>query len=128
MKITEKARVPGMCFICAQLINVGDVIVCSHLGVNPVAAHAQCDPEFATGGSAAPEKVVLRSERGVRATPDQQLWFLIRDVLPVLVAVASGYDYDPGSSDLDDEQTIHVRMTLGDYRRASRLKSEMGRV
>jgi hypothetical protein len=44
------------------------------------------------------------------------------DVLPVLRAVAQGYDYNPGSSDLDDEQPIHVRMTLGDYRRAVRLQ------
>ena len=34
---------------------------------------------------------------------------------------------DPGTSDLDDEQTIHVWMTLGDYRRASRLKYELER-
>ena len=61
MKITEKARVPGTCFICAQPIHVGDVIVCSHLGTNPVAAHAQCDPEFSTGGAAPPEKIALRS-------------------------------------------------------------------
>lgn len=34
-----------------------------------------------------------------------------------LLAVVNGYDYNPGCSDLDDEQPIHVRMTLGDYRR-----------
>lgn len=61
----------------------------------------------------------------MRVTPDQQLGFLIRDVLPVLVAVSKGYTYDPGSSDLDDEQHIWVGMTLGDYRRASRLKYEL---
>jgi hypothetical protein len=63
----------------------------------------------------------------MKATDTQQLGFLVRDVLPVLKAVASGYTYDPGSSDLDDEQPIHVRMTLGDYRRASRLKFELER-
>jgi len=67
----------------------------------------------------------LRGERGVRTTSDQQLGFLIRDVLPVLQAVTAGYDYNPGSSDLDDEQPITVRMNLGDYRRASRLKYEL---
>lgn len=127
MKITETATHPGTCFICARPIHVKDVIVCSLLGVNPVAAHAQCDPDFAVGGRAPPEKVSLRAERGVCATPDQQLHFLIRDVLPVLRAVADGYTYDPGSSDLDDEQPITVRMSLGDYRRASRLKYELER-
>jgi hypothetical protein len=61
----------------------------------------------------------------IKATPEQQLGFLSRDVLPLLDAVHAGYDYDPGSSDLDDEQPIHVRMTLGDYRRASRLRHEL---
>jgi hypothetical protein len=61
----------------------------------------------------------------MKATPEQQLGFLVRDVLPVLQAVCAGYTYDPGSSDLDDEQIIHARMTLGDYRRASRLKWEL---
>lgn len=61
----------------------------------------------------------------MKATPEQQLRFLARDVLPVLQAVANGMAYDPGHSDLDDEQPIHVRMTLGDYRRALRLKREL---
>ncbi len=64
----------------------------------------------------------------MKATDKQQLGFLVRDVLPVLVAVAKGYSYDPGDSDLDNEQPIHVRMTLGDYRRASRLRYELERV
>ena len=125
MKITEKAAFPGMCFICAQPIRVDDIIVRSQLGITPVAAHASCDPELAIGGSAPAEKLTLRAETGIRATPDQQLHFLIRDVLPVLAAVCSGYVYDPGSSDLDDEQSITVRMDLGTYRRASRLKYEL---
>jgi hypothetical protein len=33
-------------------------------------------------------------------------------------AIIKGYNYDPGDSDLDNEQPISVRMTLGDYRRA----------
>jgi hypothetical protein len=63
----------------------------------------------------------------MKATDSQQLRFLVRDVLPVLRAVAAGFTYDPGCSDLDNEQPITVRMTLGDYRRASRLKYELER-
>ena len=63
----------------------------------------------------------------MKATPEQQLHFLMGDVLPLLRAVDQGYTYDPGSSDLDDEQPIHVRMTLGDYRRALRIKHELER-
>ena len=37
--------------------------------------------------------------------------------------VREGFDYDPGHSDLDDEQPIHVRMTLGDYRKAVQVSS-----
>ncbi len=124
MKITEKAKHPGSCHLCSGLIHTGDVIVCSERTV-PVAAHALCDPDFAVGGSSPPEKIALRAEKGLRATDNQQLGFLIRDVLPVLRAVCTGYVYDPGSSDLDDEQVIHARITLGDYRRASRLKHEL---
>jgi hypothetical protein len=62
---------------------------------------------------------------GYKASDAQQLGFLIRDVLPVLRAVCAGFTYDPGHSDLDDEQHITVRMTLGEYRRASRLKYEL---
>ncbi len=39
----------------------------------------------------------------------------------VAKAVVDGFTYDPGHSDLDDEQSISVRMTLGDYRRAMRM-------
>ncbi len=63
----------------------------------------------------------------MKATDTQQLGFLIRDVLPVLKVVAEGFVYDPGCSDLDNEQPIWVHMTLGDYRRASRLKYELER-
>lgn len=34
-----------------------------------------------------------------------------------LRAVVNGYSYTPGDADLDDEQPIHVSITLGDYRR-----------
>lgn len=61
----------------------------------------------------------------MRASDKQQLGFLIRDVLPALLAVSQGYSYDPGDSDLDDEQPIWVRITLGDYRRVSKLALEL---
>ena len=32
--------------------------------------------------------------------------------------IVSGFEYNPGHSDLDNEQPIHVSMTLGDYRKA----------
>jgi hypothetical protein len=47
------------------------------------------------------------------------------EILAALKAVVDGYDYNPGDSDLDNEQHISVRMTLGDYRRAARLKHEL---
>jgi hypothetical protein len=46
-------------------------------------------------------------------------------IIKVLDAVVNGMTYDPGHSDLDDEQPVAVWMTLGDYRRASRLKYEL---
>jgi hypothetical protein len=46
----------------------------------------------------------------MRATPEQQLRFLARDVLPILKAVCAGFTPDPGTSDLDDEQHIWVGM------------------
>ena len=61
----------------------------------------------------------------VKFTPEQQLSNLARNVLPLLEAVDNGYPYNPGDSDLDNEQIIHVRMTLGDYRRASGLLYEV---
>ncbi len=61
----------------------------------------------------------------IQATAEQQLGFLVRDVHPLLVAVTDGYTYDPGDSDLDDEQPINVRITLGDYRRANHLMYEL---
>ncbi len=48
-------------------------------------------------------------------------------VISVLKAVADGMDYDPGHSDLDNEQPINVSMTLGDYRKAKRLLYELRR-
>ena len=62
----------------------------------------------------------------MKATTEQQLGLLERNIFPLLKAIRSGYTYDPGSSDLDDEQPIIVRVTLGDYRRANRLYYELG--
>jgi hypothetical protein len=61
----------------------------------------------------------------MRVTAKQQLGFLGRDVPPLLEAVCNGYNYDPGDSDLDDEQPIRVIMTLGEYRRSVRLRHEL---
>ena len=61
----------------------------------------------------------------MKAIAEQQLGFLMRDVLPLLEATVAGYHYDPGDSDLDNEQPINVRLTLGEYRRASRLMLEL---
>ncbi len=48
-----------------------------------------------------------------------------REAASFLKIIVDGYAYDPGDSDLDNEQTIHVSMTLGDYRRASHLLHEV---
>ena len=60
---------------------------------------------------------------GVRSGYD----LLAKDVTPLVRAVVDGFDYNPGQSDLDNEQPIHVRMTLGDYRRAKRLLHQLER-
>jgi hypothetical protein len=62
---------------------------------------------------------------GKPRTPAVQLGFLVRDTTPIFKAIKAGFDCDPGHSDLDDEQPITVRMTLGDYRRAERLLYEL---
>ena len=43
-----------------------------------------------------------------------------QDLLNDVRGVLSGYDTDPGTPDLADEQPICVRMTLGEYRRMKR--------
>jgi len=63
----------------------------------------------------------------MKNTPEQQLQFLARDVLPLLTAVVDSF-YDPGYPDMDEEQRIGVSLTLGDYRRAARLKHELERM
>lgn len=61
----------------------------------------------------------------IKVTPEMNLRFLARDVLPLVRAVVYGFEYDPGHSDLDNEQPIHISMTLGDYRRARGLLHEL---
>ncbi len=56
---------------------------------------------------------------------DRQLRFLARDVLPLVDFVIKGFTPDPGTSDLDDEQPIHVMIPLGEYRRCQRLKPQL---
>src|ERR1035438_9729834 len=41
----------------------------------------------------------------------------------IRAAVLLGFSPDPGTSDLDNEQPIFVRMTLGDYRAAAHLEA-----
>jgi hypothetical protein len=61
----------------------------------------------------------------MRATAEQQVRFLARDVLPIVKAVCEGFTPDPGTSDLDDEQPVHITIPLGEYRRAVRLLHEL---
>ncbi len=44
------------------------------------------------------------------------------ELLAALKLTLSGFTYDPGHSDLDDEQPISVRMTLGDWLKMNMLK------
>ncbi len=64
----------------------------------------------------------------VKFTVEQQYHTLIRNIIPLLESMQSGFTYDPGHSDLDNEQPIHVRMTLGDYCRATNLLYEVKKV
>jgi hypothetical protein len=45
----------------------------------------------------------------------------------LIQVIVSGFTYDPGHSDLDDCQPIHVRMTLGEYRAACKVNAEVER-
>jgi hypothetical protein len=50
---------------------------------------------------------------------------LMRELKILLTTIRTGYDYNPGDSDLDSEQPIHVRLTLGDYRKAGSLLRQL---
>jgi hypothetical protein len=45
---------------------------------------------------------------------------IIAELRKLLAEAVDGFAYDPGHSDLDNQQPIHVRATLGWYRRAHR--------
>ena len=106
---------------------------CSTRCRNMFAVDAEYNPgtEYHEGTSPDAIPCTVCDECGVALlitfAPEQQLRTLSRDVLPVLKAILAGYDYNPGSSDLDDEQPINVRMTLGVYRRADRLHHEVSK-
>jgi len=74
--------------------------------------------------AAADAAVIRERERAEKARKAREQSRPI-EILAALKAVVDGYDYNPGDSDLDNEQPISVRMTLGDYRRAARLKHEL---
>ena len=38
------------------------------------------------------------------------------DLIPVATRIRDAFKYDPGHSDLDNEQPIHITVTLGDWR------------
>jgi hypothetical protein len=43
-------------------------------------------------------------------------------------AIRDAFHYDPGHSDLDDEQPIHISVTLGDWRKLNMALREAGPV
>jgi hypothetical protein len=45
------------------------------------------------------------------------LLVIARDAHKLMTEVKAGFEYDPGHSDLDNEQPIHVTITLGAYRK-----------
>ena len=48
-----------------------------------------------------------------------------KDIFSLLQVIENGFTYDPGHSDLDNEQPIVVRITLGDYLRANCLYHQL---
>lgn len=61
----------------------------------------------------------------IRMNAREQLNILVRNVLPILRSVVAGFEPDPGTSDLDNEQPLNVRMDLGTYRKARALAYEL---
>ena len=72
--------------------------------------------------------VVEMFARGVEVTgvDRQELARYALDLEQAAGSVIAGFTYDPGTSDLDDEQPIVVRMTLGEYRRLRALLEQKG--
>ena len=54
-----------------------------------------------------------------------ELHWRVKSLEEALADVVSRFEDHPGISDLDDEQPITVRMSLGEYRRATRLYYEL---
>lgn len=77
--------------------------------------------EYATGCVSG----VTAEEVERRRQADRQLRFLARDILPLVDFVLNGFSPDPGTSDLDDEQPIHIMIPFGEYRRCQRLKPQL---
>jgi hypothetical protein len=55
--------------------------------------------------------------------PDES--YVAHEARHIINAVCLGFNADPGHSDLDDSQPITIRLTLGDYRRALRIRAEL---
>lgn len=47
------------------------------------------------------------------------------ELAKMLREFVSAFKYDPGHSDLDNEQPIHITVPLGTWRRASRLLTKV---
>ncbi len=52
--------------------------------------------------------------------------WISKSIEMIVKAVRDGFESDPGTSDLDDEQPVHVRVELGVWRRAGMVAREMG--
>jgi hypothetical protein len=50
----------------------------------------------------------------------------IRKALAFAAPFRDGFNYNPGHSDLDNEQPIHIKVTLGDWRRLNYLLNTYG--
>lgn len=61
----------------------------------------------------------------VTTSASQQLGFLGRNALSVIEKFTKGFTYDPGHSDLVDEQPINITVDLGDIRAALQLEHEL---
>jgi hypothetical protein len=64
------------------------------------------------------------TEQAKIVAEEKRLRSISNNLFAVARAVAYGFTSDPGTSDLDDEQPIDVRMTLGEWRKARRLVTE----
>ena len=58
-------------------------------------------------------------------TAEERRSLLMGSLTLLTKSIVNGIEYDPGHSDLDDEQPIHVCIPLGEYRRAVRLLHEL---